>query len=176
MISRSVSIKLPRLRTSLTPLLLLFTYGCCSNDIKPGEANLFQAACGVSSGQYKEDLEASEKEAESTRQALQAEKATSEELEGDLKITKARHQKMQQDLIDLEFKNNDVSKQIASLKNESEKDKARNKQLTTQLENLNLDIDTLKRKLAETPDPSQDEELERLKQEVETLRMIVLEQ
>ena len=154
----------------------LMTAGCCSQDVRPGEANIFRAACGVSSGQYKSDVEEKQQEASSSRTALQKEKKRSINLEGKLAVTEERYQVMQRDLNQLEADNLILSRQIATLSQDTQEDRNKQERLEKQLGQLNLEISALKSKLAESPDVADERKLQKLKQEVETLRLIVLEQ
>ena len=154
----------------------VLTAGCCSQEVRPGEANIFQAACGVSSGQYKRDVEEKQQEASSTRKALQTEKRRSINLENKLADTEERYQVMQRDLEQLEADNLMLSRQIATLSQATQEDRDKQDRLETQLGQLNLDISALKSKLADSPDAADERKLQKLKQEVETLRLIVLEQ
>ena len=163
-----------RLTTVLSASVL--AAGCCSQNVRPGEANIFQAACGVSSGQYQRDVEEKQEEASSTRAELQEEQSRSLDLKGKLADTEERYLTMQQELDQLEANNLSLSRQIAALSQNTQEDRDKQVRLQKTLGKLNLDISTLKSKLAESPDVSDQSKLNKLKQEVETLRLIVLEQ
>ena len=61
--------------------LILTLSACCSPGVKPEDANIFQAACGVSSGQYQRDLDAAEAEAAASASEREATEQTSLQLE-----------------------------------------------------------------------------------------------
>lgn len=165
------------IRVSAIALSCLALQACCSPDIKPDEANIFQAACGVSSGQYEDDLEKTRAEAQLSREQLKAEEDRSKDLQSDLKTTQFRHQRAEAELQAMEQQNQLVAQKIKSMSMATEKDKLSQKQKIDELQRLNADIAGLKANLQNEPDnPQHLEELEALKQEVETLRMIVMEQ
>ncbi len=156
---------------------VLLLQACCSPGVKPEDANIFQAACGVSSGQYQQDLEASEKEAAKSREEVNLEAERSRDLENELQTSQNRYQKAQMELNRLEQDNRTLERNIAAMKTASKKDKELKKQRFAELNRLNGEISQLKSSLEAEPENGQYiEQLNILKQEVETLRLIVLEQ
>ena len=60
--------------------LCVFLSACCSPGVKPEDANLFQASCGIASGDFDKQLEDDRKQAASSRQVLEDEKSKSQTL------------------------------------------------------------------------------------------------
>ncbi|MCB1754515.1 MAG: hypothetical protein KDJ38_03275 [Gammaproteobacteria bacterium] len=158
-------------------LMLAQLQACCSPDVKPGEANIFQAACGVSSGQYQQDLDKKQAEADRSRSELQAEQGRSDDLQDDLAVARFRRQQAETELLEMEQQNHLLEQEIRQMSATTEQDKQTRQQKLAELEKLNTEIAVLKANLRNEPDnPQYLDELDALKKEVETLRMIVLEQ
>lgn len=156
--------------------LLVMLSACCSPGVKPGDANLFQAGCGVASGQYEEDLKEKQKLVDESDQENSTVKGRSLQLETMLVQRKSEHQSAQQELAALEKQNSAVSNTIHAMQVKTQKDQKLKEQYLQKLQLVKNEIETLKTKVSETPGDDYQAKFEELKREVETLRIIVLGQ
>lgn len=156
--------------------LVMMLSACCSPGVKPGDANLFQAGCGVVSGQYEEDLDEKQKLVDESSQEASTEKGRSLQLETMLVQRKSDHKTALQELAALEEKNSTVSNTIHAMQTKTQQDQKLKKDYLQKLQQLKSDIETLKTQVSETPDDDYRVTIEELKREVETLRIIVLGQ
>ncbi len=157
-------------------IVALTLSACCSPGVKPEDANLFQASCGVASGQYEEDLKDKQKQVNESSHENSTERGRSMQLETMLVTRQSEYEIAQQDLDSLKDENRILANKIDAMQAKTQKDQSLKKQYLSQLGQLNSDIEMLKTRVSEAPDENHLVELEALKREVETLRVIVLGQ
>lgn len=164
------------LKVLVFAILVLILTGCCSPGVKPGDANLFQAGCGVTTGQYEEGLQEKQDQLHDSRKENTAAEGRIMQLETTLVSRKQQHKSAQDELIAIESNNQDLSRSINTMRDKTNKDRALKQKYMQKLQHLNDDIEALKNQTSKAPDEDYLNKIQALKQEVETLRIIVLGQ
>ena len=148
---------------------------CCATSKRPQDANLIQAFCGVTSGQFEKQLEIDRNQAATSRQKLEIQQFRSRHLQTDLAKKKAEHNALLMELAEMENINRQIYAQITVMKADSEKGRHERARLYAKLTTLKQQVVTLKHKATLEQDAIRQHrsELSRLKQEIDTLRMII---
>ncbi len=148
---------------------------CCTPGTRPQDANFIQAFCGVSSGQFERQLERDRNQAATSRQKLDIEQFRSQNLQTDLVNKKVEHDALLQELAEMENTNQQIYTQITKMQADSEKAKHERTRLHAKLTTIKQQVDALKHKASIEQDAVRQHrsEVSRLKQEIETLRMII---
>lgn len=165
-----------RLNYLILPVLGSVLTGCCSPGVKPGDANVFQAGCGVASGQYERGLDEKLEQLEDSLQANNTEQDRTLRRETILIGRKSTHKKAQNELAEVEGENRKLAESIQTMQVNTQSDRTLKQQYLQKLQRLNTDIEALKNKVSETPNDDYRVKIRELKSEVETLRLIVLGQ
>jgi chromosome segregation ATPase len=161
----------------LISICLLFS-SCCSPGVRPEDANLFQAMCGLSTGEFEDQLENDQNQAVSSRQALEAEKSKSDALSTGLETSKAELEQLLSELDQMEQENRRIEAQISAMRTDTEEASQEQEQLQAKLETIQDQLEVLKQKASVEQNALEQYNAEktRLKQEIEVLRMIISSQ
>lgn len=165
-----------RLNTLIIPVLVSVLTGCCSPGVKPGDANVFQAGCGVATGQYERGLDTKLEQVDESRRVNKTEKNQTLQRETMLISRKNTHKQSQNELAEIEDKNTRLAESIQTMQVQTKKDQALKEQYLQKLQQINLEIETLKNEVSDTNNEDYLTKIQALKNEVETLRIIVLGQ
>jgi chromosome segregation ATPase len=167
-------------RLALFFLLIVcnLTASCCKPGIKPEDANLFQAACGMMSGDFDRQIEEDKEAAKLGSQEIKKERSATKTLESDLDKKQVERDRLLNELVDLENNNRKLASEIDKLYNESVDAQQERAHRLAQLTIIQSKIKALRKKVSQeqTLQDSYQAELFRLKQEIETLRKIILSQ
>ena len=155
--------------------LCILVSSCCTPGVKPEDANLFQASCGIASGEFDRQLESDRNQADSSRQALEEEKSRSQTLKTDLVTRKAERDRLLKELDEMEKDNRRIEEQIGQMRADSVKAKQQRTDLQAELVRIQGQVEALKQKTSVEQDAlhQYQSEASRLKQEIEILRMII---
>ena len=155
--------------------LCVFVSACCSPGVKPEDANIFQASCGIASGDFDKQLEGDKKQADSSRQALEEEKSKSQTLETDLVARKAEHGRLLTELDAMEKENRQIAEQIGKMQVNTVQAKQQQADQQAELVRIQGRLEALKQKASVGQDALHEyrSEASRLQQEIEVLRMII---
>ena len=155
--------------------LCVLLSSCCSPGVRPEDANLFQAACGIASGEFDRQLENDRNQATSSQKVLEAEKSRSQTLKTDLDKRKAERDRLLIELDEMEKENRRIDAQIRNMRADSAKAKQERTRLQTELRKIQDQLEVLKLKASAEQDAfyQYNAEVSRLKQEIATLRMII---
>jgi chromosome segregation ATPase len=155
--------------------LCVFVTACCSPGVKPEDANLFQASCGIASGDFDKQLESDRNQAASSRQALEEEKSRTQTLKTDLEPRKAERDRLLTELNEMEIENRQIEAQIGKMRVDSAKARQQHTDLQAELVRIQGQLEALKQKASIEQDDLHQyhSEASRLKQEIEVLRMII---
>ena len=155
--------------------LVMLVSACCSPGTRPEDANLFQASCGMASGDFDEQLKSDKAQAESSREALNAEQHTAQTLEADLESVKAERIRLLTELDEMAKESHQLEAQIADMQADSERAKNQQKALHADQERIEEELVILKQKASVEQDAylHYRTEAARLKQEIDVLRMII---
>jgi chromosome segregation ATPase len=155
--------------------LCLFVSSCCSPGVRPEDANLFQASCGIASGEFDRQLENDRNQAASSQKVLEAEKSRSQTLKTNLDKRKAERDRLLTELDEMEKENRQIDAQIRNMRADSAKAKQERTRLQTELRKIQDQLEVLKLKASAEQDAFHQHHVEvsRLKQEIATLRMII---
>ena len=154
---------------------VLFVSACCKPGIRPEDANLFQAFCGVTTGDFDKQLESDKYRAAASRQALDAERSKTEILQTDLETKKMQRDQLLKELRELETENQKMEAQISKMLTDSTISEQKHAGLEAELRRIQDKLADLKQK-ASVEQEALDQylsEKSQLKQEIETLRMII---
>ncbi len=148
---------------------------CCAPGTRPQDANFFQAFCGVTSGQFEKQFESDRNQAATSRQKLEIEQFRSRNLQTDLEKKKAEHDVLLLELAEMENINLQIYTQITKMQADSEKAKLKRTRLHAKLATIKQQVEALKHKasIEQNAIRQHRSEVSRLKQEIETLRMII---
>ena len=153
----------------------MFLSACCSPGVKPEDANLFQASCGIASGDFDKQLEDDRKQATSSRQVLEDEKSRSQTLETDLEARKAERDRLLSELDAMEKENRQIEAQIGKMQADSVNAKQQQADQMAELVRIQGQLEALRQKASVEQDTLHQyrSETSRLQQEIEVLRMII---
>ena len=159
-------------------VVVLSLSSCCTPGLKPEDANLFQAACGITSGDFEKQTTDLQKQADASQEAKSEEKKEAERLEAELHTHQKEHARLKKRLSDLERENEELNSRVSALKEDTAFTKRRKKEQQNKLESIQQKIRDVK--LKSTSDQlntiEYEAELTQLKREVATLRAIILSQ
>ncbi|MDO6460636.1 hypothetical protein Q4485_08005 [Granulosicoccaceae sp. 1_MG-2023] len=159
------------------PVLLLVLSGCCSPGVRPEQANLFQAACGISSGQYKADLQAAEAEAQRSAAAKDASAKENTRLQLQAQDKQQQLSLMQARLEALRGETEALQRVLEAESAAKAKQDAGIREKQQQLSDIRAALNRLQATHdAGESSAADSEELQALRSEVATLRQIVLSQ
>jgi Mg2+ and Co2+ transporter CorA len=155
--------------------LCILVSSCCTPGVKPEDANLFQASCGLASGEFDRQLESDRNRAASSRQVLDEEKSRSQTLKTDLLTRKAERDRLLTELDEMEDENRRIEAQIGHMRADSAKARQQRTDLQAELVRIQGQVEALKQKTSVEQDAlhQYQSEASRLKQEIEILRMII---
>ena len=161
----------------LVSLCLLLT-SCCTPGVRPEDANLFQAMCGLGTGEYEDQLENDQTQVTSSQQVLEAEKSRSQVLTSDLESSKAELEDLLIELDEMENEHRRIETQISAMQTNTEEARLERSQLQARLETIQNQLEALKTKASAEQNAFEQYNAEktRLKQEIEVLRMIISSQ
>lgn len=161
----------------LISICLLLT-SCCTPGVRPEDANLFQAMCGLGTGEFEDQLENDQNQAASSRQALEAEKSKSDALSTGLETSKAELEQLLSELDQMEQENRRIEAQISAMQTNTEEASQEQEQLQAKLETIQDQLEVLKQKASveQKAFEQYNAEKARLKQEIDVLRMIISSQ
>ena len=165
------------IRTQLLVLvgLCILVSSCCTPGVRPEDANLFQASCGIASGEFDRQLEDDRNQAASGRQVLEAEKSRSQNLEADLEKRKAELGRLLIELEAMEKENRLMEAQISRMRADTAKNRQERTSLQAELRAIQDQVEVLKHKASVEQDSvdKYHSEMARIKKEIEVLRMII---
>ena len=153
----------------------MFVTSCCTPGIRPEDANLFQASCALATGDFERQLENDKSKAAATQKTLETETNKADALETDLRATKAERDRLLQELHEMEKENQRIEAQITRLRAESKITDQKRAGLNAELRRIQGEVEVLKQKAAIEQGAFVEymSEKARLKQDIETLRMII---
>lgn len=156
----------------------LILAGCSSSGKRPGEANLFEAIFGLSSGEFEEQLESDKQAAAQSRQSLEAQQAQSVVKRSELDAKKTQHDALLAELNTIEQDNQQLEAQIAKMQSNTQAAEREKLKLLQEWETITQKISELKQGRGLNPDNfvEYEAQLQRLRSEVDTLRSIILAQ
>jgi hypothetical protein len=167
-------------KVALLFLLILcnLTASCCKPGIKPEDANLFQAACGLVTGDFHQQVEEDNEAANLSKQEVEKERSTTKMLESDLDIIQAERDRLLNELIKLENSNRELVSKINKLYTDSVNTQQKRASRLSKLAMIQSEIEILRKRIYQEQilQDSYQTELSRLKQQIETLRKIILSQ
>jgi hypothetical protein len=167
-------------KVTLLFLLILcnLTASCCKVGIKPEDANLFQAACGMVTGDFHQQVEEDKEAANLSKQEVEKERSTTKMLESDLDIIQAERDRLLNELIKLENSNRELVSKINKLYTDSVNTQQERASRLSKLAMIQSEIETLRKRIYQEQilQDSYQTELSRLKQQIEILRKIILSQ
>ena len=161
----------------LISICLLFS-SCCTPGVRPEDANLFQAMCGLGTGEFEDQLENDQTQVTSSQQVLEAEKSRSQVLTSDLESSKAELEDLLTELDEMENENRRIETQISAMQTNTEEARLERSQLQARLDTIQNQLEALKTKASAEQNAFEQYNAEktRLKQEIEVLRMIISSQ
>ena len=164
-----------RIRILVLTSLCILVSACCSPGIKPEDANLFQASCGIASGEFEKQLESDKAQLASSQQNLEEEELTTQTLETDLESMKAERARLLIKLDKMEHENRQLEVKIGKMRADSENEKDQQANSRAELIKIQGELEALKQKAAVEQETLQQyhSEAARLQQEIEVLRMII---
>lgn len=179
-IKPSLQYKGTRARTQLLAVMsacMLFS-SCCTPGVRPEDANLFQAMCGLSTGEFDDQLENDRNQVASSRETLEAEKSRSQDLTTDLETSKTELTTLLKEIDQMEQENRRMEAQISAMQTASAEAEQEQARLQGKLETIQDRLAALKQKAAVEQDAFEQYNAEktRLKQEIEVLRMLISSQ
>lgn len=158
--------------------LCVMNSSCCKPGIKPENANLFQATCGIMTGDFDRQLN-NEKQADIlSKQKLDKEHSKSITLENKLNRKQTERNELLEALANLEKKNRELEYEINNIDVDSVKVEQERENRLSKLHEIQKEINDLRNK-ASTEQLALDNyktTLSGLKQKIETLRKIILAQ
>lgn len=166
------------LRLFVACLLIAMIGGCASPGVRPGDANVFQAAGNLATGEFDKQLERDKLDLSSSEQQLEQEQATSTSLGVTLDSRRAEKEELERNLVLLGSKNDALENEIRSIEAATAtRVKARNQQLA-RLAGIRKEIDKLAEQIAASAIDSEYYRIriERLSREIEILRGVALNQ
>ena len=160
----------------LAILGVLFLSACCKPGIRPEDANIFQAACGITTGDFDRQVEAAQQNAKDSETMVATEKARSEELESELADRQEERQQLETELSKLIDSTIEIESQIKAIRTETEVDMLQRERRLKELTRINAEMEQLKSQQSKLTVDAFQRKIEALKQEIEVLRRISLEQ
>lgn len=163
---------------SLILSICVLISSCCTPGVKPEDANLFQAMCGLSTGDFEDQLEQDQSQVASSRQTLEVEKSRSDALNSDLERSKTELKNLLAELDQMEKENQRMEARISAMRTDTAEAELQQARLREKLETIQNQLSALKQKAAREQDAFDQYSAEktRLKQEIEVLRMIIASQ
>lgn len=148
---------------------------CCSPGIRPQDANLFQAACGLASGDFERQTESGKEAAVLSRHKLDEQQAKSVSLETDLENQKAERDGLLLELEELENQNRQLDAKVQIMREDSAQAQQERATKLRKLRKVRSRLAELKGKISieQTAFEQHHAEISRLKREIATLRMII---
>ncbi len=145
---------------------------CCTPGVRPEDANLFQASCGIVSGDFDRQLENDRKQATKSRRTFETEASRSRTLQTDLEAKKAERRRLLIELDDMEEDNRQLEAQIRKMRVDSsnvEEDRIRRLDELKRIQDK-LEILRLKASVEQDAFDQYHAEVSRLKQEIDVLK------
>lgn len=164
------------LRLLVVAFVGLLLSSCCTPGVKPEDANLFQAMCGLSSGAFKEQTSKRQEEAASSKSAVQQEQQQAEVLRVNLVVVEQERAELHARLASIDQENKVLERQVAGLREGTAAEQQIKKK--RQQEFLAIKQQIRQARQQYTPDQTATDgyaaEVEKLEREVKTLRAIIL--
>jgi chromosome segregation ATPase len=157
-------------------IAVLCLSACCTPGIRPEDANIFQAACGISTGDFDRQVEAAQDEAQKSESMLETEKTRSQRLEGELAVRKQERQRLEYQLARLIESTSEYEAQILAIRTETDDDLRQRENWLEQIARINAEMEHLQSQQSKLSIELFQQKIEALKQEIEVLRRISLEQ
>lgn len=157
--------------------ILISVTACCTPGVKPEDANIFQAACGISSGEYERQSLALQIEAGASADSVSREQAANDSLMKISSDKQAQIRHLQAQLNMLNEENRQLQAEIDAMEASTQQQVTLKQKQQAQLDQVNSDLRILEARLAKgQADSLEQQEMERLQQEVATLRRVLISQ
>jgi chromosome segregation ATPase len=168
----------PILRINFYIILLgmFLISGCCTPGIKPEDANIFQAVCGISSGDFDKQLEAAREDVQLSEKMLESENQRSMQLQTELAEKEREHARLERELDSLENSSKQIERQIKAIRAVTDGDNRRMNKRLAELEKIKAEMERLKLQQSSVTNEALQQKVNTLKREVEVLRRISIEQ
>lgn len=166
------------LARSLIIALSLVVSACCTPGVKPEDANLFQAMCGLGSGDFEDQLESDQNQVALSRQELETEKAKSDTLSTTLEASKTELASLLKEIDQMQKENRRLETQISAMQTETAAAREEQARLQARLQTVEVQLAALKTRAAEEQHALEQYNAEkaRLQREIELLRSIISSQ
>lgn len=152
---------------------------CTAPGVKPDDANLFEAATNISSGEFDNQLSRKRLELKSSQDAVNRENAKSQNLNKELNSVTAQKQALDKQLNTLQIQNNQLLQQANKTRAKNSIQQAKRNQQIEKIKQLNSSISNFKRKQHKVSSSSNIEyksKVSSLKQEISVLRQMISNQ
>jgi len=159
-------------------LLVTLLSSCCAPGVKPEDANVFQAACGLYSGNYEARKKSRQKDVEKSRGELARQQSESKRLTAELSRARQEEAILRKKMEQLSANNKLLETQISNLRETTAAEKRQKEKRQEELNRINRELEIVKMRFGWEQDSVEDvaNEVERLEKEVDTLRSIILSQ
>ena len=155
---------------------VLMVSGCCKPGIRPEEANIFQAACGITGGDFDKQLDAAHEEKRQSEANLKSEQKRVEQLQTKLADKQMEHARLLEELGVLEQSSRELEDKIKTIRTATEEDKILIGERLSELNEINSEMERLKLEQGRMTNDEFQRKLDSLRKEVEVLRRISIEQ
>ena len=165
-----------RVNGALVLLLAGLLSSCCTPGVKPEDANVFQAACGLYSGDYEAQKKARQADVEKSRSEVANQQSESQQLESDLSQVKQEETALRERLGQLSVDNQLLETQISGLSEATAAEKRAKAKKLEKLNRIKKELEAVKMRFGQDQDTIEAtaKEVDRLEREVSALRSIIL--
>lgn len=151
---------------------------CCTPGVKPEDANVFQAACGLYSGDYEAQKKSRQADLEKSRSEMTRQRSESQQLATELSQAKQEKAALQERMERLSRDNQLLEMRISSLSEATSAEKREKAKRLEKLNRIKKELESVRTRFGQKKDSIETtiKEVERLEREVSTLRSIILSQ
>lgn len=159
-------------------LLPIFAFSCSAPGVKPKDANFFEAAGNIRTGEFERQYQARQLNLLDTKNTLKSNKNQSRQLNMNLAIASAEKNQLDTDIKNLENKNKKLRKDINRELKANRINKKKNTSLTKKLNAINNKIVKTKEKLKKgiINNSQYKKESKEINKQIVALRTILLNQ